>query len=187
MSTLENGRSFGSAASMAGETRSTGLEKDCSSTGRKASSLRAVVVEKAAHVARIGRRSRAISRSSAVEIRGGPNLAAALEDEVVLRVETPELDMILQPLAAGCEDVREDARIEEEGRADIELIAAGRTDRAGTPADRRFAFEHGDGQPSRASSMAAASPPGPAPTTATCEDGEDSTLNGSPRPSQDDP
>ena len=62
-----------------------------------------------------------------------------------MRVETPELDMILQTFAAGFEDVLQDARIKEEGRADIELIAARRMDRAGTPAHSGFSFEHGDG------------------------------------------
>ena len=107
--------------------------------------LGAVVVEKPAHVARIGRRQASDLLLQPVEIGGGANGTAALEDEVVLRVETLELDMILQPFAAGFEDILQDARIKEEGRADIELIAAGRMHRAGTPAHSGFSFEHGDG------------------------------------------
>ncbi len=55
--------------------------------------------------------------------------------------------MILEPLAAGLEDIREDARIEEEGRADVERVSAGRAHRAGASADHGFLLENRDRQP----------------------------------------
>src|SRR5918994_6421705 len=45
-STVENGRRDDRAESIAGVTRSLGLEKACSSTGRKASSFRRMKVKK---------------------------------------------------------------------------------------------------------------------------------------------
>ena len=70
--------------------------------------------------------------------------AAALEDEAVLRVEPAERDMILEPLAAGREDVGEDPRIEEERRAEVEAVAQRRPHDPRAAADRGFLLEHCD-------------------------------------------
>ena len=103
-----------------------------------------VVGEELAHVLGVvGRDARDLGLEP-VHVVGGADLAARLEHEVVLRIEPLELDVVLEPLAAGLEDVGEDLRIEEEGRADVEAEAAGRLDRLGAAADRRVLLQQRD-------------------------------------------
>ena len=92
-------------------------------------------------------------RLEALHVTGGTDLARdpvpalrilALEHEVILRIEPLQLDVILETLAACLEDVGEDLWIEEEGRADIEAVAAGRLHRLGPAADRRVLLDHRD-------------------------------------------
>ena len=58
-----------------------------------------------------------------------------------MRIERLQLDVILEALAASLEDLGQDARIQEEGRTDVEAIAAGRRDRAGAAADHVVLLE----------------------------------------------
>ncbi len=98
---------------------------------------------------------------------GGVQLAARLEHQVVLRVEPHQLDLALQLAPAGGEDVRQHPRVQEERRPHVEAEAAGggvRLQRAERPPRRAWRSYTVTSAPARASSIAAASPPGPAPT-----------------------
>ena len=67
-------------------------------------------------------------------------LAARAEDQVVLRVEADHGDLVVQVAADGGEDRLEDARVEEEGRPEVEAEAVA-PERRGPPADVRLALE----------------------------------------------
>ena len=71
-------------------------------------------------------------------------VAAALEDQPVLRVEPDQLDLVLEPAPHAGEDLGEDAGIEEEGRAEVEAVAVRRRQRAGAAADDLVLLEHRD-------------------------------------------
>ena len=71
-------------------------------------------------------------------------LATAFEDEAVLRVEPLQLDVILEPLAARGEDLRQHLGIEEESGADVEAIATLDADRLGSAPDGLVLLEQGD-------------------------------------------
>ena len=60
---------------------------------------------------------------------------------MVHRIEAEQLDLVLKPMPAGREDLREDLRVEEEGRAEIEPEAA-RVQGSRTAADAVLALEH---------------------------------------------
>ena len=85
---------------------------------------------------------RAMPAASALRIGRRLELAAALEDEPVERVEAAQLHILVEILAAGGEDLAQDPGVEEEGGADIEAVAARRADGARPPADRLAALEH---------------------------------------------
>jgi hypothetical protein len=63
---------------------------------------------------------------------------------MVLRIEALEVHVIFEPLATGLEDILQDARIEEERRADVEGVAPRRANGAGATAHRRLALEDRD-------------------------------------------
>jgi hypothetical protein len=92
---------------------------------------------------------RAISASSRSTSGVARIFPAALEDQVVLRVEPAQLDPILQALATGREDVGEDLRVEEEGGANVEAVPARGLHRARATADGLRLLEERDLEPLR--------------------------------------
>ena len=88
---------------------------------------------------------------------------AILEHQMVLRIEADQLDLVLQPAAAGGEDVGQHPRIQEEGRPGIEAeraLIGRRGDGRGPAAEHvarlvhrdvhaRLGQQHGRGQAAR--------------------------------------
>ena len=72
----------------------------------------------------------------------------------------------MQVTTDGLKDLREYTRVEEKSRPQVEAEAVA-ADRGGPAAHGGRPFEDRDLKPDRASSMAAASPPGPAPMMST--------------------
>ena len=66
-----------------------------------------------------------------------------------MRSEALELDVVLQALAAGLEDLREDLRVEEEGRSDVEAVAVRGRHRARAAADDGIALVDRDADVAR--------------------------------------
>ena len=79
----------------------------------------------------------------AVQVAARPDLAAAAEDQAVVRVEPDHLDLVLEPAAADREDLPQDPRIEEEGRTHVEMESVGGNGPRAAP-DRIQSFEYGD-------------------------------------------
>jgi hypothetical protein len=76
-----------------------------------------------------------------LHVRGGQQLAAASEHQPVLRIEPHQLDLAVEVLAHGREDLPQDRGVEEEGRAEVEAEALG-FQRGGPAAHAGEALEH---------------------------------------------
>ena len=83
-------------------------------------------------------------------VAGCLDLAAGLEDQMILRVEPDQVDLAVQIVAAGGEDVGQDAGIQEESGPHVEVEGAHlgrRGDGGGAAADGRMPFVDGDLRP----------------------------------------
>ena len=93
---------------------------------------------KAAEARRVAGRDRGDLLLHARDVRRGVDLAARAEHDAVLRIEPHHFHLRAERRAGGGEDFLEHARVEEKGRAEIELEAV-RLDRRRAPADGRAA------------------------------------------------
>ena len=99
----------------------------------------------------------------------GQQVAAAAEDQVILRIQADHGDFVVQIPATGSEDFTQDARIEKEGGAAVETKAvAGQCGSAA--ADIGLAFEDGDGAAGPGQQHGCRQTTGPAPTITTRRD-----------------
>ena len=114
--------------------------------GAEGFQLHAVFRHEAAYPRGIGRVDLRHFRFHARQIgrRFNGNRIGTFEDQPILRIKADQIHLILKPRAAGFEDFCQDARIQEEGRPDIEAVAARRRHGAGAPADHGILFEYRD-------------------------------------------
>ncbi len=82
-------------------------------------------------------------RHHPVQIRAGEQAAARLEHEAVHRLQPDQIDLLAERTPTGGEDLLEDARVEEEGRAAIEPEAVD-LEVGRAPADPGLTLQHGD-------------------------------------------
>jgi len=73
--------------------------------GPEGPEFHAIVIEKGPDVGGVAGREARDLGLQAVAIGGGPDLPGTLEHEVVMRVEPPQLDMVLDAFPAGSEDL----------------------------------------------------------------------------------
>ena len=84
--------------------------------------------------------SAAICRSIAGNVRRAVEFAARAKLNPILRIEPHHFDLAPQAGAGGSEDFIQHARVKEESRPEIELVAV-RLDARGAPADEGQTFE----------------------------------------------
>ena len=106
--------------------------------------LGAPVREETVHVLRIARCDLGDLAGELLYVWSREQFAVALEDEPILRIQPFQLDMVLQPFAAGREYLIQDLGIEEEGRPDVEAVAVRRGEGLRPTTDDLVALEEHD-------------------------------------------
>ena len=102
--------------------------------------LGAAMLEEAADLLRVVGRDAGDLLGQLVDIGRCADRAIVLENQAILRIEPLQLDVILEALTTGREDLGEDFRVEEERRADVEAVALRRLDRSRAPSDNVVTF-----------------------------------------------